>query len=151
MTLTIAKPCELCDRKSKDYFIHCCKKVVCSDCIVENCVSYGREKCAFCNVILDCPDKAIISGIYNDGDYQQIELNLLRRILKVKSVQELNFNVNEYERKQQERGLPLISLSSLLNDILQGLVSGELAWEDYQDQPEKLLEVVNARRPLHYR
>jgi len=37
-------------------------------------------------------------------------------------------------------------VNQTLNDILQGLVSGELAWEDYQEQPEKLLEAVTARR-----
>jgi len=37
-------------------------------------------------------------------------------------------------------------VNQTLDDILQGLVSGELAWEDYQGQPQKLLEAVAVRR-----
>ena len=37
-------------------------------------------------------------------------------------------------------------VNQTLNDILQGLISGKLTWEDYQNQPEKLLEIVNVAR-----
>jgi 2-dehydropantoate 2-reductase len=30
-----------------------------------------------------------------------------------------------------------------LTDILNGIVSGDLAWEDYQNQPEKLLAAIS--------
>ncbi len=36
-------------------------------------------------------------------------------------------------------------VNEALTDILSGLVSGELAWVDYQNQPEKLLKAVGAK------
>jgi ketopantoate reductase len=33
-------------------------------------------------------------------------------------------------------------VNQTLTDILNGLVTGELAWQDYQNQPEKLLRAV---------
>lgn len=39
-------------------------------------------------------------------------------------------------------------VNQALTGILTGLVSGELAWADYQNQPEKLLEAVAVRRKV---
>jgi ketopantoate reductase len=40
-------------------------------------------------------------------------------------------------------------VNQVLTDILSGLVSGRLAWTDYQEQPEKLLRaVIMAKRGL---
>ena len=40
-------------------------------------------------------------------------------------------------------------VNQVLTDILKGLVSGRLAWTDYQEQPEKLLRAVTvAKRGL---
>jgi 2-dehydropantoate 2-reductase len=58
---------------------------------------------------------------------------------------EINVLNGAIVRAGQQAGIPT-PVNQALTEILSGLVSGEVAWSTYQDQPARLLEAVAERR-----